>query len=251
MKSMGNTKLVCMYRVKNEEKWIKKSIESIYDLCDEIVVLDDDSSDNTVEICSSFDKVKEIKTQRDLPLDEVRDRNLLLQMALKRKPDVILSVDGDEIFMPNSAEILHEELNVLYPESNVFEFQFLTLWDSSAQIRCDGIFGHYWQKRLFRTKNQPLDLRFEENSTPGNLHCGSVPPNTIEFDNPIRSTVKIFHLASLDSEIRQKKYDYYAETDPESALTDGYKHMISGEGKFSGPKGIELQQLPNKFALMI
>lgn len=221
------------------------------DICSEIIVLDDNSSDKTVEICSSFDKVKEIKSQRDLPLDEVRDRNLLLQMALKREPDIILSVDGDEIFMPNASDILFEELNVLYPKNSIFEFQFLTLWDSHAQIRCDGIFGNYWQKRLFRTKNQSQDLRFIENSNPGNLHCGSIPPNLDEFDKSIRSNVKIFHLASLDSEIRQKKYDYYLETDPNSKLTDGYQHMISGEGKFSGPNGIELQELPKKFTLMI
>ena len=244
-------KFVAMYRVKNEEQFIEKSLKSVMDFCSEIVILDDNSTDKTVEICSSFDNVVDIHKQSEIPLDEVRDRNLLLHMALKRNPDVILSVDGDEIFMPNASDILFEDLNVLYPKNNVFEFQFLTLWDSSAQIRCDGIFGNYWQKRLFRTKNQSQDLRFVENSNPGNLHCGSVPPNVDEFDKSIRSNVKIFHLASLDSKVRQKKYDFYSKIDPESTLTDSYIHMISGEGKFSGRKGIELQQLPKKFTLMI
>lgn len=248
---MSDFKIVGMYRVKNEERFIEKSLKSVMDICSEIVVLDDNSTDKTVEICSNFDKVVDIHKQSDLPLDEVRDRNLLLQMALKREPDIVLSIDGDEIFMPNAAAILFEELNVLYPENNAFEFQFLTLWDSPAQIRYDGIFGNYWQRRLFRTKNQPKDLRFLENSNPGNLHCGSIPPNTDGFNKPIRSNVKIFHLASFDSEIRQEKYDYYTKIDPGSALTDGYKHMISGEGKFSGPKGIELQELPKEFTLTI
>lgn len=244
-------KIVGMYRVKNEERFIEKSLKSIMDICSEIVILDDNSTDKTTEICSGLDKVVDIHKQSELPLDEVRDRNLLLQMAMKRNPDFVLSVDGDEIFMPNTAEILFEELNVLYPENNVFEFQFLTLWDSPTQIRFDGIFGNYWQKRLFRTKNQPKDLLFPENSNPGNLHCGSIPPNVNDYNTPIRSSVKIFHLASFDNDLRQRKYDYYSKIDPANNLTDNYRHMISGEGKFSGPNGIELQDLPKEFTLTI
>lgn len=240
-----------MYRVKNEEKFIEKSIESILDVSSEIVVLDDGSTDKTIEICSSFDKVVDIQTQSNLPLDEVRDRNSLLQMALKRNPDFILSVDGDEIFMPNASEILFEELNVIYPDENIFEFQFLTCWNSAEQIRYDGIFGNYWQKRLFRTKNQPTTLKFTSTENPGNLHCGSIPNESIGFEKPIRSSVKIFHLASIDETTRNKKYDYYRKLDPDNPLTDGYKHMISGEGKFSGPNGIEIKTLDKEFTIQI
>lgn len=244
---MSDHKIVGTYRVKNEERFIEKSLKSIMDICSEIVVLDDNSTDKTVEICSSFDKVVDIQKQSDLPLDEVRDRNLLLQMALKRKSDFILSIDGDEIFASNSADILFEELDILYPKNNVFEFQFLTLWDSPSQIRFDGIFGNYWQKRLLRTKNQPSDLKFNDTSNPGNLHCGSIPKNADGFENSIKSNLKIFHMASIDETLRKQKYDYYTKLDGDSVLTDGYKHMISGEGKFSGPNGIELKKIPKNF----
>ena len=95
-------KIVVMYRLKNDERWIAKSIESILEICSEIVILDDGSTDKTVEICSKYDKVVDICQQKDLPFDETRDRNLLLEMALKRKPDIFLSMDGDEILMPFS-----------------------------------------------------------------------------------------------------------------------------------------------------
>ena len=157
---MSDFKIVGTYRVKNEERFIEKSLKSVLDICSEIVIYDDGSTDNTVEICSSFDKVVDIQTQSNPSLNEVRDRNFLLQMGLKRKPDFILSIDGDEIFMPYAAEILFEELEIIYPENNVFEFQFLTCWDNVDQIRFDGIFGNYWQKRLFRIKNQSLDLQY-------------------------------------------------------------------------------------------
>lgn len=241
-----NSKLVVMYRVKNEERWIKKSVESVYDLCSEIVVLDDGSTDNTREICSKFDKVIDIHHQENLPLDEARDRNLLLQMALKRNPDIIFSLDGDEILISESKNILFEELDVLYPDSMVFEFQFLTLWDKLNQIRYDGAFSNHWQKRLFRVKDQPQNLEFSPTNLSGNLHCGSIPTNTAGFSNPIRSNVKIIHCASLDKEQRQKKYEWYNKIDPNNTTTDSYKHMIGGFGRLSGPNGLEFIQLPSQ-----
>ena len=151
--------------------------------------------------------------------------------------------------MPNASEVLFEEISTIYSNSDVFDFQFLTLWDNVNTIRTDGIFGNYWQKRLLRMKNQPLSLLFVENDNPGNIHCGGIPPSSVGFTNPAKSSVKIFHLASLDNKVRKRKYDYYTKTDPDSVLTGAYKHMISGEGKFSGPNGIELEQLPKEFTV--
>ena len=244
-------KIVGMYRVKNEERFLPKSLESIQDVCDEVVVLDDGSTDQTVEICKSFKNVVDIHIQQETELDEVRDRNFLLNMGLKRKPDYIISIDGDEVLMPFAKELLLEELEVLYPKESVFEFQFLTCWDGGHQIRTDGIFGNYYQKRLFRVRSETSKLKFENTKNPGNLHCGSIPKSLSGFENPVRSKVKIFHLASIDEKLRQQKFQYYTKIDPDNPLTDGYKHMISGEGKFSGPNGIELQQLPKEFGILM
>ncbi len=238
-----------VYWIKNESRFIEKSLKSVMDICSEIIVMDNNSTDNTVEICSGFDKVTEIIRRKDLPLDEVRDKNILYEHARKSDPDFILAVDGDEIFMPYASEILFEELSTIHPDSDVFEFQFLTLWDNVNTIRTDGIFGYYWQKRLLRMKNQPFSLLFAENDNPGNIHCGSIPPSSLGFNNPAKSSVKIFHLASLDDEVRKRKYGFYTKTDPDNVLTGAYKHMISGEGKFSGPNGIELEQLPKEFTV--
>lgn len=244
MKNNFEPKIVVMYRVKNEERWIEKSIKSILDFSSEIVILDDGSTDNTAEICSSFDKVVDIHNQSNAKLDEVRDKNFLLKMALQRKPDIIMAIDGDEILMPNAKNILFEELNVLYHDSKVFEFEFLFLWDKPNQIRVDGIFGHYWQKRLFRLKGQPARLQFKETPYPGNLHCGSLPTNTLGMEEPIRSSVKFLHCASLDKDLRQKKYEWYNKIDPNNNMTDEYKHMIGPYGRFSGLHGFEFKILP-------
>lgn len=46
-------KIVAMYRIKNEARWLKKSLESASNVCESIVILGDGSTDNTLEICKS------------------------------------------------------------------------------------------------------------------------------------------------------------------------------------------------------
>ena len=239
---MDNTVIV-MYRLKNEERWIKQSIESIYDFCDEIVIFDDNSTDNTKNICTQFDKVVDIHTKTDFSFDEARDRNFLLNMALKRKPDVLLSLDGDEIFLPGSGKIIQEEIDILYPDQQVFEFQLLTLWDNPNQVRFDGAFSSFWQKRMFRLKGQPSNLKINDSPYPGNLHCGSIPSNLIDIEHPVRSNAKIFHCASLDDSLRNNKYDWYISQDPNNPLTDNYQHMLAAKGRFSGTS-LKFKKIP-------
>ena len=237
-------KIIVMYRVKNEERWIEQSIKSIYDFCDEIVVFDDNSTDNTKKICTGFDKVVDIHTKTDSSFDEARDRNLLLKMAVKRKPDVLLSLDGDEIFLPASGKIIEEEIDILHAEEHVFEFQLFTLWDSFNQIRVDGAFSSFWQKRMFRLKDQPSDLKIIDSPYPGNFHCGSIPSNTVGMNNSVKSNAKIFHCASFDESLRKKKHDWYVSRDPDNPLTDNYQHMLGAKGRFSG-SSLKFETIPS------
>ena len=241
------SKIVVMYRVKNEERWIEHSIKSVYDFCDEIVLFDDNSSDNTKKICNKFDKVVDIHTKTDSSFDEARDRNLLLNMALKRKPDVLLSLDGDEIFLPNSGKIIGEVIDILHTEGQVFEFQLFTLWDSSNQIRTDGAFSSFWQKRMFRLKDQPTDLKINNSPYPGNFHCGSIPSNTAGINYSVKSNAKIFHCASFDESLRKKKHDWYVSRDPDNPLTDNYQHMLGAQGRFAG-SSLEFKTIPSNLS---
>jgi len=208
---MNLPKITAMYRVKNEERWIEKSIQSVLDICSTIVVLDDGSSDSTLEICKSFDNVI-VQSQSNLPLDESRDRNTTLKMALEKKPDYIFTIDGDEILAPNSYDIFLDELSVLYPKIDVFEFQILYMWDKPNQVRYDGIFSRTWQKRLVNLKNQP-ELIFENTPYPGNLHCGGIPTNTNgqeKLYKDIGSPSIIIHTVVLDIlKINQDKHVSY------------------------------------------
>ncbi len=243
--------IVAMYRIKNEEKWIKKSLESVLDICSEAVILDDGSTDKTLEICQSFDKVVDISHQSNLPMDQVRDKNKLLKMVLKKNPEYILSIDGDEILAPNSKEILLEELNILYPENSVFQFQVLYIWDVPDKFRCDGFFQNVWRPRLYKIKNQPTDLCYENSIFPGNLHCNSIPDNTNEIDKPINSNMKILHYGYYYKELRNRKYNWAESHNVTNSEQDINAYLISGKGPRSGPNGMEFKKLPKDVAVEI
>jgi O-antigen biosynthesis protein len=233
-----------MYRIKNEERWIRKSLESASQICESIVILDDGSTDNTVKICKEFDIVKKIQTQKNESMDIVRDANKILKMAMNQNPDFLLRLDGDEIIQPKIRDSLEEEINLLYPESSIFEFQSFHLWDKPNQYRSDGMYPNLWHPILLRLKNQPNDLKFLPYSG-SKLHPSLIPTNAIGWEKPIRSKVKIFHYGNYDEALRQRKYKFYTTNDPDNEIFDGYKHIISGKGKYSGPNGIEFRKIPD------
>jgi len=112
LEKLPDPKILAMYRIKNENRWIEKSLEAISEICQEIVILDDDSSDDTLQICKSFPSVIDIHEQKNLPFDDTRDKNILLKMSLRRNPDFIITLDADEIVMPKMKQILKEDLAI-------------------------------------------------------------------------------------------------------------------------------------------
>lgn len=235
--------IISILRIKNEERWIKKCLEAASDIVSGFIILDDGSTDSTVSICKKFSNVIEIHEQSGLPFDEVRDKNTLLTMALKHNPDFILSLDGDEIMQPNAKDILFEEINIIYPNDSVFEFQSLFVWDKPNQYRSDGVYGNIWYKRLLRLRDQPSNISYDSTGYPGNAHSTRLPSNCMGWNNPVRSKIKILHYGYYDDELRQSKYNFYTKLDPNNTAFDGYKHIL-GEGKFSGSSGIILSPIP-------
>jgi glycosyltransferase involved in cell wall biosynthesis len=241
---MKSPNIVAMYRLKNEAKWIEKSLESISNLCSKIVILDDGSTDNTAEICRSFSNVVDIFQQKDLLPDEYRDRTKLLTMAVKQNPDYLLALEGNEFFMPKSIDILLEELNVIYPDSYIFKFQFLYMWDKFNQYRYDGFYENIWHTRLMSMKNQTKNLFFNSNRHDDDLHIDYLPSNILNSKHIIRSNVKILHYGNFDKKLRESKFKFYLENNPNSISQDDYQYIISGDGMLSGPHGMEFKLLP-------
>ena len=111
---------------KNEEDKIAKCLESVK-WADEIIVLDDESTDKTREIASKYtDKVIE----RKMDIEGIH-RNYGYSLA---KNDWVLSLDADEVV----SEELHEELKNLFNSGN--------LECAAYNIPIKTYLGSYWIK---------------------------------------------------------------------------------------------------------
>ncbi len=92
------TKFVVMLRVKDGLLFLKDWLICYEKLADEIVVLDNGSTDGTYEFMKAHPKVVDII--RTEGYNEGRDKNLLYAHVRLRNPDWCLWVDIDEIFEP-------------------------------------------------------------------------------------------------------------------------------------------------------
>lgn len=91
-------KFIVMLRVKDGIAFVDEWLACFEKLADEIVVLDNGSTDGTYEILKAHHKVVDII--RTEGYNEGRDKNLLYERVRMRKPDWCLWIDVDEIFEP-------------------------------------------------------------------------------------------------------------------------------------------------------
>ncbi|MBR2179968.1 MAG: glycosyltransferase [Selenomonadaceae bacterium] len=104
--STSKIKISACYIVKNEEKMLQCSIESLKSAVDEIIVVDTGSTDKTIEIAKSYGaKVIETTWQDDFSTP----RNLAIDNATG---DWIIFIDADEYFIkPNKVRSTIEKLS--------------------------------------------------------------------------------------------------------------------------------------------
>ena len=86
-------KISSVYIVKNEEKNIEKSINSIKNICDEIIIVDTGSTDNTIKICERLNcKIYNYKWENDFS----KARNYAISLCSN---EIIIFLDADEYFI--------------------------------------------------------------------------------------------------------------------------------------------------------
>src|SRR5438128_2413728 len=135
--------IVGMMRIRNESRWIERVIAAQLPAVEQLFILDDNSDDNTVELCQQFSRVTLFRSPFT-GTDECRDRNWQLTQLEKvvQTGDWILAIDGDEeIASGGCAEI--RALADRDSGHDAYRFQVLYLWDAPDQIRVDGIYANF------------------------------------------------------------------------------------------------------------
>jgi len=135
-------KLSVCYIVFNGERIIEKSINSIYQIADEIIIVDSFSTDKTEEICTGFPKVKFIQKkfhgfgcQKNYTLSEASG-------------EWILFLDSDEVPDETAVNAINNILNSADPPYKVYEIHFNNILLRKT-VKYGG-WGNVWRERFFK-----------------------------------------------------------------------------------------------------
>lgn len=168
----GRETVATMYRVKNEARWIRRSLERTFLVASRVVIFDDGSTDNTAIECKMA--VGETATTEQQPwgwiakgmgaegerelhflsspftqnvrakerVNEVRDKNILWAY-IKSTIDCqhFLCLDGDEFLTKAAVRNFNVGINLLESTYDALEIPVLYLWNAEDQIRVDGVYG--------------------------------------------------------------------------------------------------------------
>lgn len=135
------TKIVGLVAARNEALLIEQCIRALACYADEIVMLDDCSTDNTVAIVESLAdecRVKTIIKKNSWARDELADKNRLLQAGRALGGTHFIVLDADEMFVATAQERfwLRRYILSLKP-GQVLGFPMINVWDGIEQYRDD------------------------------------------------------------------------------------------------------------------
>lgn len=215
--SWEQPKIICLMRIKNEEKWIAAVLRRASGAADEILILDDGSTDQTPDIYKTFSNVQ--YRYYDRPSDENRDRQELLNWAIEREADWVLWLNGDEVLEECAGGTMRREISNIDPRNpqyTYFYLNFLYFWNDPDYYRYDSNYKSIWQPRLMTTWGQEKDLLCIGPTAhrDGEFHFGVMPYNLKGMGKAIDVRVKYY--GYLNPEMRERK-------------SQG-EHLISEEG---------------------
>jgi glycosyltransferase involved in cell wall biosynthesis len=214
-------KLIGLMRVRDEARWIARAVAAMRAACDEVLVFDDHSRDDTARLAAEAGATVIASPFPDR-LDEVRDKNHLLASAQQRVEGEtwMLMLDGDEVLLPNARSTIRAAIAARL--SAVYSVRILYLWDREDQVRIDGIYGRFLRPSLWLHYG---GNRFKSDC-PGGLHCGNVP-RPVNGAPPVCATA--LHYGYLHREDRIRKFEWYRRIDGQNRVEDGYRHMVLGD----------------------
>jgi len=192
---MSKVKIVCVTPVKNEE-WILDRFLSCTSLwADHIIIADQNSNDNTPEICKKYQKVIYFQNLIENYDEEARQKLLLNKAREIPGPKLIFALDADEFITSNSLQTNEwNELKNLSPGTSL-HLKWINVYPG---------FKKYW------SPNFNLPFAFIDDGTvhSGNkIHSARIPINEklLKYSNDI----KVLHFQYTDWERMKSKHRWY------------------------------------------
>lgn len=198
--------LIALIPTYNESERIIDCLRSVEKYCDGIILLDDDSCDDTYEIAHSEKlllKARKVRTE----FNDKQNRNILLDIASFFKAEWFIFIDADERFDDRFVD-LREVMK--RGDVDTVGVWIANLWDSMETYRTDMEDTHplsqnglWFRWRMFRNKGRMQILATE------NLHFKAVP----YFDKICITNTLLYHIGYFDEICRNAKYHFYKKED--------------------------------------
>lgn len=209
--------LTGLLRVKNESKYLGRAVKSIKPICERVYVMDDHSTDNTRDIAYDLGCVVLRSPFPVNDLDEARDNTWLLDAALARvypsecgplSSIWFLHMDGDEELVERDRVKLNDDMFWGTPQQ--YCVQILYLWGDEQTVRVDAHYSKCYKPALFRAVSH--GMTYQNHS--GKIHSTGVP-REIGYSPRLHDPepVRLLHYGYMDSDVRQKKFEWYMSVD--------------------------------------
>jgi glycosyltransferase involved in cell wall biosynthesis len=208
----------------SEDKYLKEVLTEAHKYSDKIVILDDNSTDDSIDVAEKL-KCK-VYTHEDEPLFWKQEhvlrehlwRNILPQEA--DQGDWILSLDMDEIV----AEQFLWSKNLLMKQNNVgtYTFRIFEAWGSRNKVRIDNLWNPLGKETPLLTRFEPsVGYQFPKIG----LHCGRLPMNYLKPVIP--SGCSLLHLGWSNPDVHEEKIERYLKNDsnPHPQMIKHYESM--------------------------
>lgn len=213
---------MCMI-VKNEESILENSLTSLRDVCDEIVIVDTGSNDNTIEIARRYADTIDYFEWMD---DFAAARNFATSLCTH---DYIMTWDADYLLPNNSAAIIQRLKLNDFADHNLIQCRWFTEFDSQSKPT-----RGMWRELIFRKRDyewkSPIHnyLQIKPNILPS---VGRYKDLMVEHwkDPNLKKTRYAQTKSILEKYILNKRNDYDSKEFERMALFYAQSLMFEGE----------------------
>jgi|SaaInlStandDraft_4_1057021.scaffolds.fasta_scaffold23998_2 glycosyltransferase involved in cell wall biosynthesis len=237
-------KIIALMPVKNEEWILPYSLQSLSNIADEIIAIDDDSTDDSKKIIQDFGGIVLPNNKKQFygctSYSEYNMRQQLLEEGRKRGGTHFICIDADEIFTTPFQKNVSPLLSQLKP-GHKLSFPWITLWKHTRFYRNDqSPWSNLYKDFIFhddKKSNYKLEHELFINRTP--LENASNNVSTVPID--MGAVLHFQFVPWIKTEIKQAWYRCLEHLKtPNQAFLINQKYSISLDNKM-----VQLKEVPS------
>ena len=232
--------ILLLLQTRNESRRIIDFLNCVSQIFDGIILLDDESDDETYNLATS-DKIVLKVVKSHIFFNDLENRNMLLDLASFFNFTLGVFLDADEL-LDDKYNSLADYLN---DNADAYLLPLVNLWNEENTYNAEypnSIAGICLRYKMFRNIGHTQIY-----SNQGRLHFHQVP--TLRHSK-IADKILIKHYGMLEKVQRQQKYDFYKNEDTQKSQ-ETYEHIIKDNAYCQPLESITPELLANLYNYII